>query len=95
MIFVLVVDSSNMFPIFVLDVGSSKVMFEDYRPYDCNNVSFSSLANNMVSVIPNANYSKLYIWTGTQDNLPTQRYKNVIYIITDASETTLPEYTGE
>ena len=46
MIFVLVVDSSNMFPIFVLDVGSSKVMFEDYCPYYCNNVS-SILSSEM------------------------------------------------
>ena len=46
MIFVLVVDSSNMFPIFVLDVGSMKVMFEDYRPYYCNNVS-SILSSEM------------------------------------------------
>ena len=46
MIFRFIVDSNNMFPIFVLDVGSMKVMFEDYRPYYCNNVS-SILSSEM------------------------------------------------
>ena len=49
-----------------------------------------------LSVIPNNNYSKLYIWAGTSAELQAlpQRYKNVIYIVTSEQETSLPEYTG-
>ena len=36
------VDSENMFPVFVLDVGSSKVMFDGFSPYYCNHVCISS-----------------------------------------------------
>ena len=42
------------------------------------------------------NYSKLYIWTGTSSELPPveNRFKNVIYIVTNEQETELPEYKG-
>ena len=58
--------------------------------------AYSYIYKNYLSVIPNNNYSKLYIWTGTTSELPAieNRFKNVIYIVTDEQETALPEYNG-
>ena len=58
--------------------------------------AYSYIYKNYPSVIPNNNYSKLYIWTGTASELPAEenRFKNVIYIVTNKQETELPEYTG-
>ena len=58
--------------------------------------AYSYIYKNYPSVIPNNNYSKLYIWTGTSSELPQveNRFKNVIYIVTDEQETELPEYRG-
>lgn len=58
--------------------------------------AYAHISQNYLSVIPNANYSKLYVWTGTSSELPAieNRYKNVIYIVTDEQEIDLPEYTG-
>ncbi|MDY2735125.1 hypothetical protein, partial [Intestinibacter sp.] len=58
--------------------------------------AYSYIYENYPSVIPNSNYSKLYIWTGTSAELPAEenRFKNVIYIVTNEQETELPEYKG-
>ena len=58
--------------------------------------AYSYIYKNYPSVIPNSNYSKLYIWTGTSSQLPLveNRFKNVIYIVTNEQETELPEYKG-
>ena len=58
--------------------------------------AYAYIYKNYLSVIPNNNYSKLYIWTGTASELPAieNRFKNVIYIVTDEQETELPEYNG-
>lgn len=58
--------------------------------------AYSYIYKNYPSVIPNNNYSKLYIWTGTSAELPAveNRFKNVIYIVTNEKETELPEYKG-
>ena len=58
--------------------------------------AYSYIYKNYPSVIPNNNYSKLYIWTGTVSELPAEenRFKNVIYIVTKEQETDLPEYKG-
>ena len=58
--------------------------------------AYSYIYKNYLSVIPNNNYSKLYIWTGTTSELPAieNRFKNVIYIVTGEQETALPEYNG-
>ena len=58
--------------------------------------AYSYIYKNYPSVIPNNNYSKLYIWTGTVSELPAEenRFKNVIYIVTEEQETDLPEYKG-
>ena len=58
--------------------------------------AYSYIYKNYPSVIPNENYSKLYIWTGTSAELPAveNRFKNVIYIVTNEQETELPEYVG-
>lgn len=58
--------------------------------------AYSYIYKNYPSVIPNSNYSKLYIWTGTSSELPPveNRFKNVIYIVTNEQETELPEYKG-
>ena len=56
--------------------------------------AYAYIYKNYPSVIPNNNYSKLYIWTGTSAELPAieNRFKNVIYIVTNERETELPEY---
>ena len=58
--------------------------------------AYAYIYKNYPSVIPNNNYSKLYIWTGTSAELPAieNRFKNVIYIVTNERETELPEYKG-
>lgn len=58
--------------------------------------AYSYIYKNYPSVIPNSNYSKLYIWAGTSSELPPveNRFKNVIYIVTNEQETELPEYKG-
>lgn len=94
------------------DIYSGNISFKDTYSYLKNAYSYSltysqNIGNkldntysyiykNYPSVIPNSNYSKLYIWTGTSSELPPveNRFKNVIYIVTNEQETELPEYKG-
>ena len=94
------------------DIYSGNISFKDTYSYLGNAYSYSltysqNIGNkldntysyiykNYPSVIPNSNYSKLYIWTGTSSELPPieNRFKNVIYIVTNEQETELPEYKG-
>lgn len=76
------------------DIYSGSISLNDTYSYLKN--AYSYICKNYPSVIPNNNYSKLYIWTGTSSELPPaeNRFKNVIYIVTNEQENNLPEYTG-